>query len=179
MSAPTVMSSPMYSKSGSYDVSTTQDPNQKRQRRREKNRCSAQQSRQRKKFHLEALEQRVDALETERKSLMVSLLFNSCFPQPTHFSQPDCTHPQTPRNILMLNPIAPIHRPRATYSGLPECVYATFSDQSQRSCQGKRITQAEAWRVLLLLEIIRHGPAHLFISALRGTSTLTCRRCQG
>ena len=79
----------------------------------------------------------------------------------------------------LLNPIAPIHRPRATYSGLPECVYATSSDQSQRSCQGKRIPQAEAWRVLLLFEIIRHGPAHLFIAALRGTSTLTCHRCYG
>ncbi|EKX39319.1 hypothetical protein GUITHDRAFT_154451 [Guillardia theta CCMP2712] len=42
----------------------------KKQRRREKNRASAQQSRQRKKIHLESLEVRVDALEGEKKSLL-------------------------------------------------------------------------------------------------------------
>eukprot|EP00960_Hanusia_phi_P054109 762545-Hanusia_phi.AAC.3 len=42
----------------------------KKQRRREKNRASAQQSRQRKKLHLESLEVRVEALEGEKKSLL-------------------------------------------------------------------------------------------------------------
>jgi len=43
------------------------DPLQhKKQRRREKNRASAQQSRQRKKSHLETLEQRVEMLESDR-----------------------------------------------------------------------------------------------------------------
>uniref|UniRef100_A0A7S0YYI0 BZIP domain-containing protein n=1 Tax=Hemiselmis tepida TaxID=464990 RepID=A0A7S0YYI0_9CRYP len=46
------------------------DPLQhKKQRRREKNRASAQQSRQRKKSHLETLEQRVEVLESERQLL--------------------------------------------------------------------------------------------------------------
>lgn len=40
--------------------------------RREKNRASAQQSRQRKKCHLEALEQRVEQLEKDRQALQVS-----------------------------------------------------------------------------------------------------------
>mmetsp|Transcript_45209 Transcript_45209/g.120234 ORF Transcript_45209/g.120234 Transcript_45209/m.120234 type:complete len:108 (+) Transcript_45209:96-419(+) len=46
------------------------DVDSKKQRRREKNRASAQQSRQRKKFHLETLEQQVDCLEEERKKLL-------------------------------------------------------------------------------------------------------------
>lgn len=41
----------------------------KKQRRREKNRASAQQSRQRKKSHLETLESRVEMLENERQML--------------------------------------------------------------------------------------------------------------
>mmetsp|Transcript_8931 Transcript_8931/g.22313 ORF Transcript_8931/g.22313 Transcript_8931/m.22313 type:complete len:198 (+) Transcript_8931:254-847(+) len=45
----------------------------KKQRRREKNRASAQQSRQRKKFHLETLEQRVEQLEGERTALQLKL----------------------------------------------------------------------------------------------------------
>ena len=43
----------------------------KKQRRREKNRASAQQSRQRKKCHLETLEQRVAQLEADRDALQV------------------------------------------------------------------------------------------------------------
>ena len=42
----------------------------KKQRRREKNRASAQQSRQRKKCHLETLEVRVEELERERAALL-------------------------------------------------------------------------------------------------------------
>ena len=42
----------------------------KKQRRREKNRASAQQSRQRKKHHLETLETRVEELERERAALL-------------------------------------------------------------------------------------------------------------
>ena len=41
----------------------------KRQRRREKNRASAQQSRQRKKHHLESLETRVAQLERDKAAL--------------------------------------------------------------------------------------------------------------
>ena len=45
----------------------------KKQRRREKNRASAQQSRQRKKFHLETLEIRVEELERDKAQLQLRM----------------------------------------------------------------------------------------------------------
>ena len=46
---------------------------EKKQRRREKNRASAQQSRQRKKYHLEKLETRVEELERDKANLAAQL----------------------------------------------------------------------------------------------------------
>ena len=69
-SAPAALESAKSSVSGDDENSSGDVTLVKKQRRREKNRASAQQSRQRKKCHLETLEVRVEELERERAALL-------------------------------------------------------------------------------------------------------------
>ena len=69
-SAPAALESAKSSVSGDDENSSGDVTLVKKQRRREKNRASAQQSRQRKKCHLETLEVRVEQLERERAALL-------------------------------------------------------------------------------------------------------------